>query len=217
MKRCEQILKNIAGQVLTYNSNFHWQNKKLDIERTMSDLGNPFLKKADQKSKKKQKINVKIPHVNIKTTRNEKLGSNKKLDLEWTMNWLGKPFRKNSTQKIQKCLKSNWNCRMWTKKPLSRKRIFVRTPFSHSTLNLKQKSLLQFDFKNHENLWTDLKKRQRPNTIQILWIVKNLEHRKIATLRLEPRSYNNRSARKNKSFLQSNWDHWNAHTTIGKQ
>ena len=35
------------------------------------------------------------------------------------------------------------------------------------------KSLLQFDFKNHKNVWTDLKKRQRPNTIQILWIVKS--------------------------------------------
>ena len=63
------------------------------------------------------------------------------------------------------------------KKPLARKRIFVQTPFCHSTLNLEQKnsrrkttrffaplpvsawpkSLLQFDFKNHENVWTDLK------------------------------------------------------------
>ena len=34
------------------------------------------------------------------------------------------------------------------------------------------KSLLQFDFKNHENEWTNLKKRQRSNTIQIRWIVK---------------------------------------------
>ena len=35
------------------------------------------------------------------------------------------------------------------------------------------KSLLQFDFKNHDNVWTDLK-RQRPNTIQILWIAKKI-------------------------------------------
>ena len=35
-----------------------------------------------------------------------------------------------------------------------------------------------------------LKKRQRPNTIQILWIVKkNQEHRNIATLSLQLRSY----------------------------
>ena len=52
------------------------------------------------------------------------------------------------------------------------------------------KSLLQFDFKNHENVWTDLKKRQRPNTIQILWILKNQEHRNIASLSLQLRSYN---------------------------
>ena len=57
------------------------------------------------------------------------------------------------------------------KKSLARKRIFVQTPFSHSTLKLEQnsrrktnrffapfpvsagpKSLLQFDFKNHENV-----------------------------------------------------------------
>ena len=63
------------------------------------------------------------------------------------------------------------------KKPQARKRIFVQTPFSHSILNLERKNftpqnhslfrtiscfgveLLQFDFKNHENVWTDLKKK----------------------------------------------------------
>ena len=55
-------VKNIAGQVLTYNSkNFHWLNKQLDLERTMSELGKPFLKKSDEKKqKKKQKINFKM-------------------------------------------------------------------------------------------------------------------------------------------------------------
>ena len=54
MKMCEQILKNIAGQVLTYNSkNFHWLNKKLDLEWTMSELRKPFLKKSNKKNKKK--------------------------------------------------------------------------------------------------------------------------------------------------------------------
>ena len=58
------------------------------------------------------------------------------------------------------------------KKPLARKRTFVQTPFSHSTLKLVRKSFtpqnyslfrstscfgvtkspLQFDFKNHENV-----------------------------------------------------------------
>ena len=49
-------IKNIAGQVLTYNSkNFHSLNKKLDIERTTSELGKPFLKKSDKKNKKKNR------------------------------------------------------------------------------------------------------------------------------------------------------------------
>ena len=35
----------------------------------MSELRKPFWKKSEQKNKKKkQKINVKIPHVNKKTT-----------------------------------------------------------------------------------------------------------------------------------------------------
>ena len=42
----EEIKKNRAGQVLTYNSkNFHWLNKKLDLERTMSESGKSFRKK----------------------------------------------------------------------------------------------------------------------------------------------------------------------------
>ena len=47
-------VKNIAGQVLTYNSkNFHWLNKQLDLERTMSELGKPFLKNIRWKKQKK--------------------------------------------------------------------------------------------------------------------------------------------------------------------
>ena len=38
--------KNIAGQVLTYKSkNFHRPHKKLDLERTMSELRKNFKKK----------------------------------------------------------------------------------------------------------------------------------------------------------------------------
>ena len=98
------------------------------------------------------------------------------------------------------------------KKPLARQRIFVQTRFSYSTLNLKRKN---FTPQKHSlfrstscfgvtkittPIWLQkswkcvnrsLKKRQRPNTIQILWIVKNQEHRNIATLSLQLRSYNN--------------------------
>ena len=52
--------KNIAGQVLTYNSkNFHRLNKKLDLERTMSELG----KSLPKNQLKKQKIEVKMPRM----------------------------------------------------------------------------------------------------------------------------------------------------------
>ena len=40
--------KNRAGQVLTYHSKkFHWLNKKLDLERTMSESGKSFQKTSD--------------------------------------------------------------------------------------------------------------------------------------------------------------------------
>ena len=60
-----------------------------------------ILKKIRSKNKKKkQKINVKMPHVNKKTTSEKwKFISNKKLGLEWAVNGLGKPFRKKSDPK----------------------------------------------------------------------------------------------------------------------
>ena len=60
-------VKNIAGQVLTYNSkNFHWLNRKLDLERIMNGLVKPLKKNPIQKNEKTVKINVKLPHVNKK-------------------------------------------------------------------------------------------------------------------------------------------------------
>ena len=148
--------KNIAGQVLTHNSkNFHWLNRKLDLERTMNGLEKPFRKNPIQKIEKTVKIKVKLPHMN--------------------------------------------------KKPLARKRIFCSRRhttrfFAPLPVSAWPKSLLQFDFKNHENVWTYLKKRHRPNTIQILWIVKNQEHRNIASLSLQLRSY--------KKALKNQDDHY---------
>ena len=132
------------------------------------------------------------------TSEKWKFNSNKKLGLEWAVNGLGNHLEKNPIQKIEKTVKIRVKLPHVNKKSLPRNRIFVQTPFSHSTLKLERKkftpqnhslfapfpvsawpkSLLQFDFKNHENVWTDLKKkkkRQRPNTTQILWIVKNQE------------------------------------------
>ena len=49
-------------------------------------------------------------------------------------------LEKNPIQKIEKTLKINVKLPHVNKKPLARKRIFVQTPFSHSTLKLEQKN-----------------------------------------------------------------------------
>ena len=105
-----------------------------------------ILKKSDKKIKK-QKINVKMPHANKKTTSEKwKFNSNKKLGPEWAVNGLGKPFRKKSDPKIEKTVKIRVKLPHVNKKPLPRNRIFVQTPFSHSTLKLERK---KFTPQNH--------------------------------------------------------------------
>ena len=107
--------------------------------------------------------------------------------------WIRKTkiLEKNSIQKNEK---NKVKLPHVNKKPLARKRIFVQTPFSHSTLNLERKKIhaakplafsLHFLFLRDQIHYSNLtskirkmceqiiKKRQRPNTIQILWIVKN--------------------------------------------
>ena len=59
-----------------------------------------ILKKIRTKLKNKQKINVKMPDVNKKTTSEKwKFNSNKKQGLEGAVNGLGKPFRKKIRSK----------------------------------------------------------------------------------------------------------------------
>ena len=61
--------KNIAGQVLTYNSkNFHWLNRTLDFERTMNGLGKPFRKKSNPKNRENSKNQSEIAACEQKTT-----------------------------------------------------------------------------------------------------------------------------------------------------
>ena len=56
------------------------------------------------------------------------------------MNGLEKPFRKkNPIQKTEKTVKIRIKLPHVNKKPLPRNRIFVQTPFSHSTLKLELK------------------------------------------------------------------------------
>ena len=54
------------------------------------------------------------------------------------MNGLGKPFRNKLIQKIEKAVKIKVKLPHVNKKPLARK-LFVQTPFSHSTLNWSEK------------------------------------------------------------------------------
>ena len=97
-------------------------------------------------------------------------------------------LEKNPIQKIEKTLKIKVKLPHVNKKPLARKRIFVQTPFSHSTLKLEKKIhaakplafSLHFLFRRDQNHYSNLtseimkiceqilKKRQRPNTIKIL-------------------------------------------------
>ena len=98
-------------------------------------------------------------------------------------------LEKNPIQKIEKTVKIKVKLPNVNKKPLARKRIFVQSLFSHSTLNLERKKIqaakpiafsLHFLFRrdqNHSSNLTSkimkmceqiLKKRQRPNTNQIL-------------------------------------------------
>ena len=108
-------------------------------------------------------------------------------------------LEKNLIQKIEKTVKIKVKLPHVNKKPVARKRIFVQTPFSHSSLNLEQNfhaaKPLAFSLHfvsarpNHYSNLTSkimqmceqiLKKRQRPNTIQILRIIKNQEKANIS-------------------------------------
>ena len=62
--------------------------------------------------------------------------------------WIGKTihFEKNAIQKIENTVKLKVKLPHVNKKPLARKRIFVQTPFSYSTLNLERKN---FTPQNH--------------------------------------------------------------------
>ena len=98
-------------------------------------------------------------------------------------------LEKYSIQKIEKTVKIKVKLPHVNKKPLPIKRTFVQTPYSHSTLKLERKNfmpqnhslfvlhfLLRRDQNHYSNLTSKimkmceeiLKKRQRPNTNQIL-------------------------------------------------
>ena len=105
------------------------------------------------------------------------------------MNGLGKPFRKKSNPKNRKNCKNQSEIAACEQKPLARKQNFVQTPVFSLYLKFRAKKFhaakplafsLHFLFRRDQNHYSNLtskimkmceeilKKRQRPNTIQIL-------------------------------------------------
>ena len=62
------------------------------------------------------------------------------------MNGLENHLEKNPIQKLKKTVKIKVKMPHVNKRSLARKRIFVQTPFSHSTLNIERKN---FTPQNH--------------------------------------------------------------------
>ena len=79
------------------------------------------------------------------------------------MDW--ENYLENPTQKIEKTVKTRVKLPHVNKKPLLRNRIFVQTPFSHSTLNIERKKFhaakplpfsLHFLFRRDQNHYSNL-------------------------------------------------------------
>ena len=126
------------------------------------------------------------------TSEKWKINSNKKLGLEWAVNRLGKPFRKKSNPKNRKNSKNQSEIAACEQKTTTEKpNICSNTVFS-LYFKIRAKKIhaakplafsLHFLFRRDQNHYSNLtskimkmceqilKKRQRPNTIQILWIV----------------------------------------------
>ena len=133
-KASDDETKNIAVQVLTYNSkNFHLLKGKLDLERTMNGLGKQFKKSAPKNWKKNIKNQSEISACEQKTT-SEKTN-----------------FCSNTVFSVQFKFEAK---KFHAAKPLAISLHFLFWAWP--------KTLLQSDFKNHENVWTDLKKKTAP-------------------------------------------------------
>ena len=85
------------------------------------------------------------------------------------MNGLEKPFRKKSDpKKNEKTVKNQSQiaaCEQKTTSEKAKKNSRRKTTrfFAPLPVSAWPKSLLQFDFKNHENVWTDLEKKTAPH------------------------------------------------------
>ena len=63
-KRDEKLKRIKKHSSTSHFKKNYWLNKKQDLERTMSELGNPFKKNRSMQFEKK--INVKMPQANTK-------------------------------------------------------------------------------------------------------------------------------------------------------
>ena len=115
-------------------------------------------------------------------TRNENLIHTKKLGLEWALNGLENHLEKKSDPKNRKNSKNQSEIAACEQKTTTEKPNFCSNTifslyfkiraqknsrrkttrfFAPFPVSAWPKSLLQFDFKNHENVWTDLKKKKK--------------------------------------------------------
>ena len=111
-------------------------------------------------------------HVNRKPLAKKENLVQTKIGLEWNMNGLGKPFSKKSpTPEIErKNSKNQSEVAACEQKTTSEEAILCRFFSRHKTTRFfaplpvlaTSKSLLQFDFKNHENVWTNLENKTTP-------------------------------------------------------
>ena len=142
-----------------------------------------IFKKSDKKNKKKNRKSMSKGQNQCRkktTSENWKFNSNKKVGLDWAVNGLGKTFRKKSDPKNRKNSKNQseiaaFEQKTTTEKPnfssnaffslyfrIGAKRFHAAKPLAfslHFLFRRDQNHYSQFDFKNHENVWTDLKKR----------------------------------------------------------
>ena len=135
-----------------------------------------------------------MPHVNKKTTSEKwKFNSNKKLGLEWAVNWLENHLEeKNPIQKMKNS-KNQSKIAACEQKTTTEKPNFCSNTVFSLYFKIRAKKVhaakplafsLHFLFRRDQNHYSNLTskimkmceqiltKRQRPNTIQILWIVK---------------------------------------------
>ena len=85
------------------------------------------------------------PDVQFKEFSLTKQKTRPRKDYEWIRK---NHLEKNPIPKIEKTVKIKLKWPHVNKKPLARKRIFVQTPFSHTTLNLERK---KFTPQNHSH------------------------------------------------------------------